>query len=148
MRVTALLILSLAMITGCASNQLSPEQIKLIEVRSLQGSYDDAYRATMQVMQDYGYIIKNTDMNSGTIYGETGKIQSWGGTMKWKEITATLEKFGDNNVRERITILAKSRTSSQYGTHDKSKRILDINEFNQIYEYIQKEIFVRENLNK
>jgi TusA-related sulfurtransferase len=47
--------------------QLSPMQIRQITTRLINGSYEDTYRASLTVLQDQGYIIKNTDMASGLI---------------------------------------------------------------------------------
>jgi len=135
-------------VVGCNEKaQLTSLQRKLLESRDLQGKYQDAYKATLQVLQDYGYAIKNTDYDSGVVHGETGIESSWG-RMTWFEATATIEQFGDDTVKERLSILSKSRSSSQYGTHESSKKVEDPELFNKIYDDIQKEMFIRQNINK
>ncbi len=135
-------------ITGCGEAQLSPLQRKLLESKDLQGNYQDAYKATLQVFQDYGYAITNTDHASGVIHGETGIKRDFWGIMKWFEATATIEQFGDNVVKERLTILKKAKSSSQYGTHEKSEVVENPEIFGKMYDDIQKEIFIRQNINK
>jgi hypothetical protein len=134
-------------IVGCNEAQKNPQQQKLLESKDLQGIYKDAYKATLQVLQDYGYAIKNTDYESGVIHGETGMKVDWF-LMKWSEITVTLEQFGDNTVKARLTVLNKERVSSQYGTSEKSKVVEDPALFSKIYDDIQKEMFIRQNINK
>ena len=132
---------------GCATN-MSQLQRRAIESKELEGKFEDAYKSTIQVFQDCGYVIKNSDYQSGIIQGETGIKQSWLGTMINNEITATLEQFGDNMVKERISLVRKTKISSQYGTNEDSQIVEDPELFQKIYEDIQKEMFVRRNLNK
>jgi len=132
---------------GCNEAQLTTLQRKLLESKDLQGRYQDAYKATLQVLQDYGYAIKNTDYDSGVIHGETGIKSSWG-TMRWSEATATIEQFGDNTVKQRLSILKKAKSSSQYGTHERSEVVEDPELFAKMYDDIQKEMFIRQNINK
>jgi hypothetical protein len=47
--------------------QLSPMQKRQITTRLFEGNYENAFRASITVLQDQGYVIKNTDMASGLI---------------------------------------------------------------------------------
>jgi len=47
--------------------QLSPMQKRLITTRLFECNYENAFRASMTVLQDQGYVIRNTDMASGLI---------------------------------------------------------------------------------
>jgi hypothetical protein len=138
--------LSIVFLTGCAAS-LSPMQRRQIESRDLKGDFDDAFRATLQVFQDHGYIIKNSDYQSGVIQGETGIKKIWFNMVHY-EITATIEQFGENTVKERISLVKKTKSSSQYGTQENSEIIDDPELFQKLYDDIQKEMFVRKNLNK
>jgi len=143
-------ILSFVMIfffLGCATT-LDTMQRRSIEMRDLEGSYNDAFKATLQVFQDHGYIIKDSDHASGVIHGETG-IKRVLFMMVNYEITATLEQFGPNTVKERITLVKKTKTSSQkYGTQENSEIISDPVLFQKLYDDIQKEMFIRRNLSR
>ena len=141
-------MLLMIMSAGCATTQLTALQRRSLESRDLEGKYDDAFRATVQVLQDEGYIIKNADFKSGVIQGETGTKQDFWGVMRNSEVTATLEQFGENTVKERISFVNKNKSSSQYGTQENSTRIEGPEFFQRIYDNIQKEMFVRQNLNK
>ena len=134
-------------IVGCTEVPLTALQRKQLESRDLQGEYDNAYKATLNVFQDYGYAIKNTDYDSGVIHGETGIKSSWA-LMRWSEATATIEPFGDNTVKERLSLINKRKSSSQYGTHEKSEVVEDPEIFTKIFDDIQKEMFIRQNINK
>ncbi|MCX5679790.1 MAG: hypothetical protein NTZ95_03945 [Candidatus Omnitrophica bacterium] len=135
-------------LAGCATVQLTPDQKRTIEARELEGVYEDAFKATLQVLQDNGYVIKSSDHASGVIQGETGVKMGWFGRMDNTEITVTLEQFGANTVKERMTVVGKVKVSSQYGTHEDSKNIDDPELFQKLYNEIQKEMFIRKNLNK
>lgn len=141
-------ILLTIMSMGCATTQLSTLQRRTLESRDLEGKYDDAFKATIQVLQDEGYIIKNADFKSGVIQGETPIKQDFWVGMKNSEVTATLEQFGENTVKERISFVNKTKSSSQYGTHENSTRVEDPELFQRIYDNIQKEMFVRKNLSR
>jgi hypothetical protein len=134
------------LLAGCVT-PMSAMQRRSIESRELEGNYQDAFKATLQVFQDYGYIIKDSDHASGVIHGETGIRQSWFGMQNY-EITATLEQFGNNVVKERISLVKKVKTSSQYGTQEDSVIIDDPDLFQRLYNDVQKEMFIRKNLSK
>lgn len=59
---------SVAVFSGCAAGpKLSPMQVRQLTTRLIDGSYVDTYRATLTVLQDQGYRIRETDMESGLI---------------------------------------------------------------------------------
>ena len=134
------------LLAGCAT-PMSAMQRRSIESRELEGRFEDAFKATLQVFQDYGYIVKDSDHASGVIHGETGVKQVWF-RMENYEITATLEQFGDNVVKERISLVQKVKSSTQYGTQEDSIIIDDPELFQKLYNDIQKEMFIRKNLSK
>lgn len=144
-RFAGILILSF-MLAGCATTMDSMQR-RSIEAKDLEGNFDDAFKSTLQVFQDYGYIIKDSDHQSGVIHGETGIKQAWL-RMENFEITATLEQFGPNTVKARVSLVKKIKTSSQYGTQENSFIIDDPVFFQRLYNDIQKEMFIRKNLAK
>jgi hypothetical protein len=136
----------LFLLAGCVT-PMSAMQRRSIESKELEGSFEDAFKSTLQVFQDYGYIVKDSDHASGVIHGETGIKQVWL-RMENYEITATLEQFGVNIVKERISLVKKVKVSSQYGTQEDSIIIDDPELFQRMYNDIQKEMFIRKNLSK
>jgi hypothetical protein len=138
--------------SGCVTtSELSALQARQMQSRELQGTFDDAFKATLQVLQDYEYTIKNADHQSGVIQGETGFVKSknywWDGLLVNCEITATLEQFGENMVKERLTLVRK-RKIDYSGAETASQKIQDPELFKKMYDDIQKEMFVRVNLNR
>jgi len=141
------LILGMIFILAGCVTPMSAMQRRSIESRELEGNFEDAFKSTLQVFQDYGYIIKDSDHAAGVIHGETGIKQVWF-SMENYEITATLEQFGNNVVKERISLIKKVKASSQYGTQENSTIIADPELFQRLYNDIQKEMFIRKNLSK
>lgn len=135
-------------LVGCATTSLSTMQRRSIEAKELEGNFDDAFKATITVLQDKGFIIDHTDFNAGVIKAKTGKKQGW-----WSEynynVSATIEQFGDNRVKERVVFLQESKVDyGQYGSTESSKIIEDPKFLQEVYDAIQKEMFVRKNLSK
>ena len=106
-----LLVAILFFLVGCAAT-MDIMQRRSIESKELEGNFEDAFKATLQIFQDYGYVIKDSDYQSGVIHGETGIKQVWF-RMENFEITATLEQFGPNIVKERMSLVKKIKASSQ-----------------------------------
>jgi hypothetical protein len=129
-----------------------------MQSKELQGSFDDAYKATLQVLQDYGYVIKSTARDSGVIQGETSfkkaKKYFWRGLLVNNEATATLEQFGENIVKERLSLVRKEKRRSTNALSmtsifvEDAKTVVDATLYQKMYDDIQKEIFIRQNINK
>ena len=66
----SLLMLSLV---GCStpSSTLTPLQRRVMEAKELEGSYDDAFKATLAVLQDRQYNVKTSDYQGGIVYAES-----------------------------------------------------------------------------
>lgn len=138
----------LFLLAGCVTPQLSDLQRRSIEAKELEGTFDNAYKATLAVLQDKGFIIDHTDYNAGVIKATTGKnFQLFRGNVS-RNVSVTIEQFGENRVKERITFLENVSVSSQYGTNENSRIIDDPALLQEIYDAIQKEMFIRKNLNK
>ena len=76
MKALLMVVAAISILSGC-SPTLSSMQRRSIEARELKGSFDDAYKATLQVLQDHSYTIKSTDYQSGVIHGETAVRFVW-----------------------------------------------------------------------
>ncbi|MDP2939147.1 MAG: hypothetical protein Q8O13_03575 [Candidatus Omnitrophota bacterium] len=143
---SAPLSLFLLLLIGCASTQsLSSLQRRAIEAKELEGSFNDAFKATLQVLQDKGYVITHTDYKAGVIKGDTGWIpKPWSVSQKY-EVSAIIEEWEKNKVKERITFILQKAEGL---LTQRSIIIEDPVALQKIYDDIQKEIFVRQNLNK
>jgi hypothetical protein len=65
-------------LSGCATAPpaISPMQMRQFTTRQFDGDFENVYRAAMTVLQDQGYIIKNTDMDAGLIVAQIDKESS------------------------------------------------------------------------
>lgn len=143
-----LLLLTIGIfLSGCATGFLSTLQRRSIEVKELEGTFDEAYKATLQVLQDYGYAIMNSDYKAGVIRGETGWKMRAGGLLasSQQQVSAIIEEWDKNKVKERITFILKKDGGAGLMS---SQIIEDPEVLQKIYDDIQKEIFVRQNLSK
>ncbi|MBU0650446.1 hypothetical protein KKC59_00895 [bacterium] len=136
---------------GCASTQtLSNLQRRSIEAKIFKGSYDNAYHATLQVLQDYGYVIKHTEYASGVIVGELGSKADanwfWTGNQQSFQVTVNIEKWSETEVSQRITFVEKIVNAAWKMENNKIVEQPEL--LQKIYDDIQKEIFIRENLEK
>lgn len=138
----------------CAATgpNLSPMQIRQITTKLIPGSYEDTYRSILTVLQDQGYIVKNTDMASGLIVAQIDREASGGSqfaqtlllgyvTEKGSviEVSCIVNKMNDQNTELRINIQetgygqssAWSATSKQ-----RVKQIYDPELYKQIFDQV------------
>lgn len=147
MRKILILFLLGIFFSGCATG-LSNLQRRSLQSKDLDGSFDNVFKANITVLQDKGFIIDHTDFKAGIIHAETGVRQMFLSQYKFV-ITVTLEQFGENRVRERIVIIQNAIVSGAFGSKSEFSTVYDDPKMLQeIYEQIQKELFVRENLAK
>lgn len=151
-------------IAGCAVQpQLSPIQKRQITTRIFDGEYETTYRSILTVLQDQGYIIKNTDMNTGLINATIDREAGSGSQAvqavflgyvvdKGSEIETS---FMVNKISNTKTEVRLNMQESKYGQASKwsssskqsVKQILDPGIYNQIFNEIQTEIKRREAMN-
>jgi hypothetical protein len=160
-----ILILSLLLfIGGCATTTLSPMQKRHITTKMIEGSYENVYRATLTVLQDQGYIIKNTDMDSGLIVANADRKTSGGSRFMQAlfagyvydkgseiEITCMTNKLSDQTSEIRMNIReVKYGQSSASGISGKQdvEQIYDENIYHGLFNEITVEVKRREALNR
>lgn len=145
---------------GCASKaSISPMQKRQITTKQVDGAYETVYRATMTVLQDQGYVVKNTDMAAGLIVAnldrETSKgNQFWqafwlGGIYNkgtFVEITMTIDRINETLQELRIS-LAETRYN-QYGGKTDIKNIADPKIYDELANQIRVETKRREALGR
>ena len=103
---TFVMLVLAAHASACAA-KLSPMQKRQITTRVVDATYADTYRATMTVLQDHGYAIRNTDMESGLIWAYA--FRSDDGTRGY-ELSCVLERRTPRRTEIRVTI-RRERTS-------------------------------------
>ena len=102
------LFVMIMLVSGCATvgSQSTPLQRKAMESKELEGTYEDAIKSTVSVLQDKGYQIINSDYQGGIISAETSKEvfnKFWGYKIAYKA-TINFEKFTENRSKMRLAI--------------------------------------------
>ena len=161
----SVLIFSLLILVNCAPiPKLSPMQIRQITTRMFETDYETCYRATLTVLQDQEYIIKDTDMETGHILAKVDR-QATGGSQFAQalflgyvsdkgteyELSAMVDKLSETSTEIRINIQkVKYGQSSKFSGTGKqsSKRIYDAELFRDLFNDISVEIKRREAMKK
>jgi len=130
-------------------------QIRNITTRQIEGNYENIFRATLTILQDNGYIIKNTDMNSGlivaTIDREVTKTSQffqafWTGYIYNKgtfiEISAMVSKISEHISEIRMNI--QETNYGQWGGKQNIKQIYDPEIYEALFNSITIEVKRRE----
>jgi len=134
-----MLILGAVFMAGCATTpQMTSMQKRQLTTRNVESSYENAFKATMTVLQDNDYIVKDTDMASGLIVAEVNRessgisqfFQAMGsshGEIANKgtviECSATVGKLNDKNSEVRLLI--QEKVYSNTGGTTSVKQIMD-----------------------
>ena len=145
---------------GCATTpKISPMQRRQITTKTFESSYENVYRATLTVLQDQGYIIKNTDMKSGLIRASVSREASFGrqvlevmffSTTKYVkdtliELSCMVNELNDDTSEVRINI--QEVVYQADGTKRFIKQIYDPKIFKTLFDQIRVEIKRREAIN-
>ena len=142
-------------IAGCLTlgPKLTPLQRRVMESKELEGTFDDAFRATIAVLQDKGYQIKTSDYDGGIIYAETVPTQFTFATGAVQDkVTVTFEKFTEDRVKIRANII-RAVTNAQgdpYHTPfaSKSGPVENPRVYQELYMEVQREMFRRDQFGK
>jgi hypothetical protein len=156
-----LLLLLPFVLSGCASPQpeLSPMQKRQITSRTIDGDYENVYRATMTVLQDQGYVIKDTDMMSGLIVAHIDRESSKGTQFMQLLLTGYIADQGTfieisvtvNEINEDLQELRMNLQESsynQYGGKFAIRQIYEPEPYNSLFNEIQVEVKRREALGR
>ena len=119
------LMVGLMMLTGCetASQKLSPMQKRQITTKMVEGSYNNVYASVMTILQDHGYVIKQTVKDTGLITANVSKNSGFmtklfsanngvamnAGTKV--EVSAVVDKLNTETSEIRLTIEEKQYNS-------------------------------------
>lgn len=148
-------------ISGCAVQpQLSPVQKRQLTTKLFDSSYETTYRAILTVLQDQGYIIKNTDMNTGLINATVDRkldtdaqvaqvvmFGAYGARGLQIDASFMVNKISESRTEVRLNMQETKygQTSIWTGTSQKSvKQILEPEIYNQLFNEIRTEIKRRE----
>lgn len=153
------MIVCVVFMVGCApAPQMSPMQMRQITTRTLECSYENAFRATMSVLQDQQYVIKQTDMNAGFILAQVNR-QTAGGTQFLQalllskydtdtlvEVSASIGKLNEATQDVRLSI--QEVTYNSVGAKSRTKQIDNPEIYQQLFNDITVEIKRREAMKK
>jgi hypothetical protein len=147
------MIFSLAGCLTTSSSQLTSLQRRVMESKELEGSFDDAFRATVAVLQDKGYAIKTSDHSGGLIYAESAITNvpdyMFGMGSYQYRITANFEKFTAKRTKIRLSISTEVIPLPIIDLGNiKPGPVEDPQVYQELYAEIQKEMFRRAQLNK
>jgi len=159
------LTIGLLSFSACtAAPKLSPMQARQITTKMFESGYENIYRATLTVLQDQGYVIKNTDMASGLILASVDRKKS-GGSQFFQalmvgyvpnkgteiELSCVVNKLNETSTELRINIqevkYGQSSVFSGSGKQD-TKQIYDPKVYENLFNDIQLEVKRREAINK
>jgi hypothetical protein len=126
-------------------------ELQQIQSRDFEVPKGTSFSAVMTVLQDEGYRIGNADKDTGLITGvaSTESKMTWmpfvgfGRKKKTPVVSAYIEDRGAKLSRIRLNFVMGRYKASQYGADSDEKPISDPAVYQQAFEKIQKEIFVR-----
>ena len=124
-------------------------QIRQKQIRVYDAKYDIVFKATMDTLQDLGFVISETDKETGLIVAKMDvdtSVSQWslflGAVARYRhEATANVEPWGKGKTRVRINLVEKAINKS-----DKviSSRIIDDSEqYRRFFFKLDKAIFIR-----
>jgi len=173
---------------------LSIQQRAAMQTKELEGDFDTGFAATISVMQDEGWQIEVVDKSSGIIqavslkhqdiigpyedwYAENDagyrddrrkeakdrkvSVSEWN---RWEQLTCHIEPWGENRIRQRITITAfgslpantfsyaeKKKDKQNIvtaGGKEQSRIVEDPARYQYLFQQIQRAVFIRQGLKR
>lgn len=156
--ISALIILVvIGIVGGCAVQpKLTPAQKRQITSKLYEADYETTFRAVLTVIQDQGYIIKNTDMNTGLINATIDREEEMGSQVAQALILGYVADKGSNmeasfmvnKINETKTEIRLNLQEAKYGQGNKwqsasqqsVKQILDPGIYTALFNEIEVEI--------
>ena len=146
-------------VAGCGSStELSLMQKRQMTTKMIEGSYDNVFRASMTILQDQGYVIKQTDLNTGLIVAnrdrESSKTSQFfsalltGGISHKNtviEISATINKL--NKTAQELRLNIQETEYSGSGGKTNINQIYDPKIYQKLFNEIILEVKRREAMN-
>lgn len=142
--------------TGCTSSEpkLSQMQIREITTKELRGDYKTTFKATMSILQDQNYIIKNASLDTGLISCEkivekettTGDIlmvlfvDSRYGSSSKVNISAVLTEMNKKTTKLRLNIQETVIEKSSFGTDETAVFVINKEIYDSLFNQIKVEI--------
>lgn len=142
-------------LNGCMPKNYTPTktslQLQAFQAKEFETSKKIAFAATLSVFQDLGYVMESGDFETGLITAksptQSGKV--WGGsTQKFTKATGFVETIREKVARIRLNFVEITKASSAYGMQQGvDVPIEEPKLYQEVFEKIEKAIFVRSNVN-
>jgi hypothetical protein len=145
---TLLLGVSMFAISGCMEDPLTPMQKRQITSRVIDSKFSTTFKSTMTVLQDHGYIIKQSNIDSGLINAEISKqndsifFEMFAGDDSTKgsfvELSAIVSELNPKTSEVRINIQEKSYNKA--GETNSIRQLYDQETFQTLFNDITVEV--------
>jgi len=97
-----MVLLATTLASGCASAPLSPMQKRQLTTLVVRAEFEHTYRATLSVLQDEGYSIRETDFEAGFISAHFTPRYEADHTL---EMSAVVARLSDTRCELRMTLI-------------------------------------------
>lgn len=148
----------------------TPVEIQAMQSRTIDCSYKVAYAAVIDIFQELGYIIQNSEFSTGLIVAKSSIDDYTSGkwtpgkwtdgkwtpgewtpnaesTMRWRTATAHIEELSNNQVLIRVSFIAHKQMSNELIKNSESSyAITSAQVYAKFYSKIDNAIFIRKNL--
>lgn len=152
MKIALFLPVLLAASCSAVQPELSSLEMQELQARVLDSDKRTVFNASVSVLQDAGYVVRNADFDTGliTAAGETQNNTSLFGilasTTSSIQTTASVfvEPWEFHDTRIRVSFVEAYRSSGQYGQSTSSdSTIFTADVYRNFYQQLDKAIFVR-----
>jgi len=143
-----LLAVSVFSLSGCIEEPLTPMQKRQITSRVIDAKFRTTFKATMTVLQDHGYIIKQSNVDSGLINAEISKqndsifFDMFAGDDSTKgsfvELSAIVSELNPSTSEVRISIQEKSYNKA--GETNSIRQLYDQETFQTLFNDVTVEV--------
>lgn len=152
--VVSVVALSLASVAEAKKPEVTSLELQQLQSREFEVPKDTAFAAVMTVLQDSGYRIGSANRDTGLITGaaSTHTKATWmpfvgfGRSKKTPVVSAYIEDRGPNISRVRLNFVMTKDAANQYGSSADEDPIVEPSVYQDAFERINKEVFVRQSM--
>lgn len=149
-KVTVLTAIVVAIVfSGCAP-KYTDEQRQEMESRIIDADREVVFHSLVSILQDKGYVIDHSDFAGGVIKANSGTNTSWfiATTVSKHEVTATVSPYGAGRTKVRVTFRRIAATTYEGSTSVKTVITTEPEQMTAFFGALEKEVFMRKNLNR
>ena len=156
---SSLLLIGLLALNGCLAGMpqnykptKTSLELQAFQTREFETSKKIAFASTLSVFQDLGYVVESGDLETGLITGKSptkkGMIFGVGISQSFRKATGFVETFRNNVVKIRVNFVDITIAFSNQGMQQRvDVPIEEPKLYQEVFEKIEKAIFVRRNVN-